>query len=83
MTTFEYARTPAPAVDWRRGQPTERHVAKAKGSPTDPWVLKTPPGTSEFTMHREALNGTDILVCTVGKTVLHYEYRCIKDLHDM
>lgn len=41
--------------------------------------LKTPPGTSEYTMHQEG----DILVCTVGKTVLHYDARCIDDLHAM
>ena len=23
------------------------------GTAADPWVLRTPPGTSEFTMHRD------------------------------
>lgn len=27
--------------------------------------------------------GKDILVCTVGKTILHYEYRCLSDLQAM
>ena len=58
-------------------------MAKAKGTAADPWVLKTPPGTSAFTVHRDTVDGTDMLVCTVGKTVLHYEYRRLKDLHDM
>ena len=49
----------------------------------DPWKLQTPPGTSEYTMHTDTKDGLDILVCTVGKTVLHYEARCIQDLHDM
>ena len=53
------------------------------GTKTKPRVLQTPPGTSEFTMHEETLDGRDILVCTVGKTVLHYDARCIDNLHTM
>lgn len=49
----------------------------------DPWRLKTPPGTSEFTMHADEKDGKKILVCTVGKTVLHYDARCVDDLHAM
>jgi hypothetical protein len=49
----------------------------------DPWKLKTAPGTSEFTMHTEEKDGKQILVCTVGSTVLHYDARCIDDLHAM
>ncbi len=45
--------------------------------------LKTPPGSSAYTMHVEEKEGTEILVCTVGKTVLHYDIRCIDDLHAM
>ena len=48
-----------------------------------PWQLKTPPGTSEYTMHVEEINGLRVLVCTVGKTVLHYDARCVADLHAM
>jgi len=56
-----------------------------------PWKLKTPPGTSEYTMHVEekdasATLGTgfkEFLVCTLGKTVLLYDIRCINDLHAM
>ena len=48
-----------------------------------PWVLKTPPGTSEYTMHVEEKDGKPVLVCTVGKTVLLYDIRCIEDLHAM
>ncbi len=55
----------------------------AKGSREDPWKLKTPPGTSEFEIYRDTKDGKDILVCTVGKTVLHYDARCITDLHAM
>ena len=34
-------------------------------------------------MHVEQKDGNDILVCTVGKTVLHYNIACIDDLHTM
>jgi hypothetical protein len=57
--------------------------AKPRGTPDDPWVLKTPPLTSDFTMHREVKDGKDVLVCTVGKTVLVYDARCLNDLHAM
>jgi len=49
----------------------------------DPWVLKTPPGTSEYTMHVDEKDGKAVLVCTVGMTVLLYDARCIDDLHRM
>jgi hypothetical protein len=45
--------------------------------------LKTPPQTSEYTMHVEEKDGKEVLVCTVGKTVLHYRPECIDDLHSM
>ena len=53
------------------------------GTPEDPWKLQTPPLISDFTMHRDVRNGRDILVCTVGKTVLFYDARCLDDLHAM
>ena len=46
----------------------------------NPWQLKTPPGTSEYMMHVEEKGGTQVIVCTVGKTVLHYDARCVADL---
>jgi hypothetical protein len=55
----------------------------AEGTKEDPWKLKTPPGTSEYEMYRDAKDGKEIIVCTVGKTVLHYDARCIEDLHAM
>ena len=53
------------------------------GSKENPWRLKTPPLTSDYTMHRETKDGKDVLVCTVGSTVLMYEWRCLADLHAM
>ena len=48
-----------------------------------PWKLKTPPLTSDYTMHVDTKDGKEILVCTVGTTVLHYDYRALADLHAM
>ena len=53
------------------------------GTQSDPWVLKTPPGTSEYTMHRATRDDTEVIVCTVGKTVLLYDARCLDDLKAM
>ncbi|QDK79206.1 hypothetical protein EXU85_11550 [Spirosoma sp. KCTC 42546] len=58
-------------------------MTQGDGTKENPWQLKTPPGTAEYTMYKAEKDGNEILVCTVGKTVLHYEYRCLTDLHDM
>ena len=54
-----------------------------QGTKEHPWKLKTPPGTSDYEMYKDEKDGKEILVCTVGKTILHYDYRCINDLHAM
>lgn len=54
-----------------------------QGTKEHPWKLKTPPGTSGYEMYKDEKDGKEILVCTVGKTILHYDYRCINDLHAM
>jgi hypothetical protein len=51
------------------------------GTEADPWVLKTPSLGSEILMHRDPDHEPPLLVCTVGKTVLHYDLRVIDDLH--
>ncbi|GAB2561952.1 DUF6855 family protein [Spirosoma areae] len=53
------------------------------GTKENPWQLKTPSGTSDYVMYKDEKDANDILVCVVGKTVLHYNYRCITDLHTM
>jgi hypothetical protein len=53
------------------------------GTKDQPLQLKTPPQSSDYTMHVAEKDGSDVLVCTVGKTVLHYDLRCIDDLHSM
>jgi hypothetical protein len=68
---------------YRRPAMAAKKPTTARGTPADPWVLKTPPLTSEFTMHRDVKDGKDVLVCTVGKTVLLYDARCLDDLHAM
>lgn len=49
----------------------------------NPWKLKTPPQTSEYEMYLDEREGKKVIVCTVGKNVLYYDYRCIKDLYEM
>lgn len=53
------------------------------GTKENPLTLKTPPLSSEFTMHVDQKDGKDVLVCTVGKTVLFYNFDILKDLQAM
>ena len=53
------------------------------GTKENPWKLKTPPLTSDFEAFKDEKDGKEIVVVTVGKTVLHYDYRCLSDLHTM
>ena len=57
--------------------------ATGSGTPADPWILTTPPGSSTFQMHRDPDASPPALVCRVGKTELRYHLRCIEDLHAM
>ena len=43
------------------------------GTSDDPWVLKTPPGTSEYVMYRDEQAEPPQLVCQVGSTKLTYQ----------
>jgi hypothetical protein len=52
----------------------------AAGTKADPWVLKTPPGTSEYTMYKDEEADPPALVCQVGSTTLKYQLRAIDDL---
>ena len=56
---------------------------EGSGTPQDPWVLKTPPGTSEFEAYRDPDAAPPALVVQVGATELRYHLRCIEDLHAM
>lgn len=56
---------------------------KGKGTKESPWLLKTPPGTSDYMMYRDETADPPALVCIVGKTELRYHLRSIDDLHAM
>ena len=53
------------------------------GSKDMPLQLQTPPGTAAYSMHLATKDNQEILVCTVGKTVLHYDARCLDHLRAM
>ena len=53
------------------------------GTREDPWILKTPSGSSDYQMFRDEAADPPALVCVVGKTVLSYRLSCIEDLHAM
>lgn len=53
------------------------------GTAGDPWVLKTAPGTSEFTIHRDDSADPPELICQVGSTKLRYLARCLEDVPAM
>lgn len=54
-----------------------------KGTKDDPWKLKTPPLTSEYTMYRDEEAEPPLLVCQVGSTKLTYLARVLDDLPAM
>ena len=58
-------------------------TSKANGTKEHPWLLKTPPGTSEFEAYRDMISSPAALVVQVGKTQLKYYLRCIDDLRAM
>lgn len=58
-------------------------TATGSGTVDDPWVLRTPPGTSEYRLHREPDADPPALVCTVGSSVLKYRISAVDDLHAM
>ncbi|MGB0423237.1 MAG: DUF6855 family protein [Flavobacteriales bacterium] len=54
-----------------------------KRTKDNPWQLKTPPQSSSYEMYMDEKDGREIIVCVVGKTVLHYDAKAINDLHAM
>jgi hypothetical protein len=53
------------------------------GTREEPWVLSTPPGSSQYQAYRDETADPPALVVQVGKTELRYHLRCIDDLHEM
>jgi hypothetical protein len=60
-----------------------KSTVKGKGTADDPWILQTPPGTSEYSMYRDESSTPPALVCIVSTTKLSYQLRCLNDLHAM
>ena len=58
-------------------------MATGSGTKSDPWILKTPPGTSDYQMWRDDAADPPVIVCMVGSTKLTYQARAIEDLHAM
>lgn len=58
-------------------------MATGSGTPDDPWLLRTAPGTSEYAMHRDDTSDPPQIVCQVGSTKLTYDLRAIDELHAM
>jgi len=56
-------------------------MALGTGTKDDPWQLRTPPGTSEYTMYLDALSDPRTIVCQVGGTKLLHDARAIEELH--
>ena len=55
----------------------------AAGTKDDPWLLKTPPGTSEIKLWRDEAATPPALVCFASGAELRYHLRAIDDLHAM
>ncbi|MEP3275645.1 MAG: DUF6855 family protein, partial [Stappiaceae bacterium] len=58
-------------------------ITYGTGIKDDPWILKTPPQSSEYQVWRDESAEPPALVVQVGKTRLSYQLRCIEDLHAM
>jgi hypothetical protein len=54
-------------------------TSSGDGTRENPWLLRTPPGGSEFSAYRDESADPPALVVQVGKT----DVRCIDDLHAM
>lgn len=56
---------------------------KGSGTKQSPWQLTTPTGSSAYQMHRDQSLNPQALGCTVGRTELRYDLRCLDDLYAM
>lgn len=55
------------------------NVTWGSGTEADPWLLKTPPQTSEFQAWRDEESKPPRLVVQVGTTQLSYQLRALED----
>jgi hypothetical protein len=73
----------------KAGSPPPKNPKSSKtaglsaGTRESPWILKTPPGTSEYTAFRDEDVNPAALVIQVGKIELRYQLRYLADLHAM
>lgn len=58
-------------------------VTYGSGSKDDPWILKTPPLSSDFQVWKDETTDPAALVVQVGKTRLSYQLRALEDAHAM
>lgn len=58
-------------------------VTYGSGTQDDPWILKTPPLSSEFEVWKDETQDPPALVVQVGKTRLSYQLRALEDAHEM
>lgn len=71
--------TKKPATPKSKAKP----AGQGDGTQANPWKLKTPSGTSEYTMYKDESLDPPAIVCVVGSTKLLYDLRAINDLHTM
>lgn len=53
--------------------------APGSGTKDDPWILKTPPGSSEYGMWLDESGDEPVIQCVVGSTKLGYLQRGLED----
>ena len=58
-------------------------ITYGSGTQDDPWILKTPPLSSEFHVWKDKTKDPAALMVQVGKTQLSYQLRCLEDAHAM
>ncbi len=58
-------------------------VTYGMGVAGDPWILKTPPQSSDFEVWKDETADPPALIVQVGKTRLSYQLRAIEDAHAM
>ena len=58
-------------------------ITYGSGTEEDPWILKTPPLSSEFHVWKDNSKDPAALIVQVGKTQLSYQLRCLEDAHAM
>ncbi|QYZ68627.1 DUF6855 family protein [Neotabrizicola shimadae] len=58
-------------------------VTYGSGTKDDPWLVKTPPQTSDFQAWKDESVAPPQLVVQVGTTQLSYQWRGLEDCHAM